>query len=73
MALPEVVTANLPSKRMPAWAMAAGVAALLFGVVGYAKTEGYWRTDVPHYVYLRLVPHANEASHPMPGDPVLNQ
>ena len=73
IALPDVVTAKLPSKRMPAWAMAAGVAALLFGVVGYAKTEGYWRTDVPHYVYQQLVPHAKEASHPMPGDPALNQ
>ena len=73
MALPEVITSKLPSNRMPAWAMAMGVAALLFGVVGYAKTEGHWRTDVPHYVYQQLVPHANEASHPMPGDPELNQ
>lgn len=59
--------------QMPAWAMAAGVAALFFGIVGYAKTADYWKTDLPRSVYMQLVPHADEASHPMPGDPALNQ
>lgn len=49
--------------------MAAGIAALFFGIVGYAKTAGYWQTNVPTQVYEQLVPHADEASHPMPGDP----
>jgi polyferredoxin len=57
--------------RISPWAMAAGMAALFFGIVGFAKTEGYWSTSVPDYVYRQLVPHANEAAHPMPGDPAL--
>jgi len=58
---------------MPAWAMAAGIALLFFGVVGFAKSAGYWNTDLPRSIYLQLVPRADQASHPMPGDPALNQ
>ena len=58
---------------MPAWAFAAGLALLFFGVVGYAMTSGHWRSEVPQAVYRQLVPHANEASHPMPGDAALQQ
>jgi len=72
MALPEV--RRIPNRgQIPAWAMAAGIAAVFFGIVGFAKTAGYWTTNVPRVVYLQLVPHADEASHPMPGDPGLNQ
>jgi polyferredoxin len=72
MALPRMV-ADRTAKRMPTWAFAAGVAALFFGIVGFAKTEGYWKSDIPQAVYKQLVPHANEASHPMPGDPGLQE
>ncbi len=58
---------------MPAWAMAAGIAVLFFGIVGFAKFAGYWDTDVPRSIYLELVPHADEAAHPMPGDPALDR
>jgi polyferredoxin len=65
-------TKNLPNRgRMPAWAMAAGIAFLFFGIVGFAKTAGYWNTNVSEAVYQKLVPHAQQASHPMPGDPAL--
>lgn len=60
-------------KALPVWAMAAGIAALFVGVVGFAKTAGYWETSMPRSVYVELVPHADEASHPMPGDPALTQ
>ena len=50
--------------RLPAWAMAAGIAVLFFGIVGYAKTAGYWNGDVPDYIYRQLVPQANDVSHP---------
>ena len=59
--------------RMPAWAFAAGVAVLFFGIVGYAMTSGHWKSEIPEAVYGQLVPHANEASHPMPGDPALQE
>jgi len=74
MGLPELVALRVPStKRMPTWAFAAGVAALFLGIVGFAKTEGYWKSNIPEAVYRQIVPHANEASHPMPGDPALTE
>jgi len=57
---------------MPAWAFAAGVAVVFFGLVGFAKVGGYWNSDIPRAVYQQIVPHANEASHPMP-DPALQE
>lgn len=51
--------------RLPAWAMTAGIAALFLGIVGYAKTAGYWNGHVPDVVYHELVPQANEIDHPM--------
>jgi len=50
--------------RIPAWAMAAAIALLFVGIVGFAKTAGYWNGDVPDYVYRQLVPRANEILHP---------
>ncbi len=52
--------------RVPVWAMAAGIAAIFFGVVGFAKSTGHWDSHVPRAVYQQLVPHADEANHPMP-------
>jgi len=49
---------------MPTWALAAGIAVLFIGIVGFAKTAGYWNGDVPDYVYRQLVPQANEVTHP---------
>jgi len=49
--------------RIPAWAMAAAIAALFVGIIGFAKTAGYWNGDVPDYVYRQLVPQANDISH----------
>jgi polyferredoxin len=55
----------LPKKRrVPAWAMAAVMAVLFLGVVGYAQHAGYWRTDLPSRVLFDLVPRAQEFTHP---------
>ncbi len=72
-ALPGFTRAKIPARaarggRLPLWAMAAGIAAIFFGVVGLAKTAGYWDSHVPRAIYEQLVPHADEAQHPMPGD-----
>ncbi len=72
IALPQIGESSR-NRRMPAWAMAAGIAAMFLGIVGFAKTAGHWKTDLPRSVYLELVPRADEAPHPMPGDPALNQ
>jgi polyferredoxin len=50
--------------RLPAWALAAAIAILFFGIVGYAKTTGHWNGDVPDSVYRQLVPQANQTEHP---------
>jgi polyferredoxin len=52
---------------IPAWSMAAGIAIIFFGLIGYAKLAGHWDTDLPKQVYLQLVPAASEQQHPMPG------
>ncbi|MGA3212485.1 MAG: 4Fe-4S binding protein [Terriglobales bacterium] len=51
-------------RPIPAWTMAAGIAVLLIGFVGYAKFAGHWNTDLPQQVYLQLVPDANLQHHP---------
>jgi hypothetical protein len=53
---------------MPTWAMAAGIAVLFFGIAGFAKSTGHWNSDVRASVYQALVPHADQARHPMPGE-----
>jgi polyferredoxin len=73
LALPQIPrpfrqASNHP-RRIPSWAMAVGVAVLFFGIVGYAKAAGLWDSHIPAAVYRQLVPHANAARHPMPGDP----
>jgi len=74
MGLPQIMPSrSLQSGRVPTWAFAAGVAAVFFGLIGFAKVEGYWNSDIPRAVYQQLVPHANEASHPMPGDSALRE
>jgi polyferredoxin len=59
-----VATSNRKQHRIPAWAMAAAIAILFFGIIGFAKTAGYWNGDIPEHVYRQLVPQANEVSHP---------
>jgi polyferredoxin len=51
-------------KRVPAWAVAMGVAVLFVGICGYARWTGHWRTDLPERTYMELIPHANEFTHP---------
>jgi polyferredoxin len=70
LALPKL--SQLP-RRVSYWAMAAGVAVLFFGIVGFAKTSGLWNSRIPAAVYRQLVPHANTARHPMPGDPDISR
>jgi polyferredoxin len=45
--------------------VAAILAVIFVGVVLYARVAGHWQTVVPQDVYMQLVPHANEVSHPM--------
>jgi len=67
MSLPNIRASKPKLATIPAWAMAAGIAVLFLGVSGFAKATGHWESPVPTSVYERLVPHADQAAHPMPG------
>lgn len=50
---------------VPAWQLAAGIAVIFFGLVGYAKLSDHWQAHLPQEVFLKLVPAANEQQHPI--------
>jgi len=68
LSLPKIPGLLPQPPKLPVWAMAAGIAALFFGIVGFAKTAGHWDSHVPSAIYQQLVPHADEARHPMPRE-----
>lgn len=49
---------------IPVWSMAAGIAIIFLGLVGYAKYNNHWNTELPKQVYLQLVPAAGQQQHP---------
>ncbi len=51
-------------RRIPAWALAAGVAAVFFGIVGSAKLAGVWDSHIPDAVYSHILPMINRLRHP---------
>lgn len=55
-------------RRVSPWTVAAGIAVLFFGTVAFAKATGKWDTILSRHIYMELVPHADEASHPIPGE-----
>ena len=67
MSLPKMIAEKPRQAAIPASAMAAGVAVMFLGVVGFAKATGHWNSPIPASVYERLVPNADQAAHPMPG------
>jgi polyferredoxin len=67
MSLPRILSPSKRKNRVPGWVLAVAVAALFLGVVGFAKTTGHWRSNIPAPVYQQLVPHAEAARHPMPS------
>jgi polyferredoxin len=73
LSLPPILGKKTPGlapqpHKIPVWAIAAGIAALFFGIVGLAKTTGHWDSRVSAAIYQQLVPQADQARHPMPGE-----
>ena len=68
LTLPQISGLVPQAPKIPVWAMAASVAALFLGIVGFAKTTGHWDSHVPAAIYQQLVPHADQARHPMPAE-----
>ena len=50
--------------RLPAWMMAAGLAALFLCVIAFSKLNGTWSSDIPDWVYQHLLPQLDQLSHP---------
>jgi len=50
--------------RVPAWAIALGIAVIFFGIMGLARYTGHWRTNLPGELYMYLIPRAQQFSHP---------
>lgn len=55
-------------RAIPAWQVAAGIAVIFCGLVGYAKLSGHWQTRLPQEIFFKLVPAADEQQHPMIGE-----
>jgi polyferredoxin len=66
MSLPQILESKRKRHGLPAWAMAAGIALIFLGLVGFAKVAGHWNSPVPNSVYQQLIPHADTVQHPMP-------
>jgi ferredoxin len=49
---------------VPPWALAAAIAIVFLGIVGYAQWAGYWYTTLPDALYFDLIPRAGEFAHP---------
>ena len=55
---------SLPSRRkLPSWAMAAGIAGVFLGTVAYAKWAGTWKSPISESRYQELIPRAEEFHH----------
>ena len=50
--------------RLPAWAVAAGIAAVFLGLTAFARVTGHWHTDVDPRVYSTMIPRAADLDHP---------
>lgn len=51
-------------RPLPAWALAAGIAAAFLGLTGLARLTGHWHTEVDPRLYYELIPRAAEFGHP---------
>jgi polyferredoxin len=67
LSLPVFPSSTRQHRAMPAWAIAAGIALLFFGVAGFAKVTGHWQSPISNAAYQQLIPNADQAAHPMTG------
>jgi polyferredoxin len=52
------------ARKLEPWTVAAVIALIFFGIVGYAKVTSNWKHDAAPHVYMELVPNADQESHP---------
>lgn len=64
--LPPMLKSRKLTRAIPAWALGLGIVVLFVGMLVFAKSMGYWKSDLPNSVYQQLIPRAQEIGHPMP-------
>jgi polyferredoxin len=52
------------SRAISAWAVAAAIAVIFLGTVGYAELTGHWHSSIPDASYRELIPAADVLAHP---------
>ena len=52
------------SRSIPTWAVAATIAAIFLGIVGYAQLTGRWHSKISDATYRELIPAADAFAHP---------
>jgi len=56
---------ELPRRRhLPPWAMAAAIAVMFLGTVGYAKWSGGWDSSITQDTYRQILPMIHDLRHP---------
>ena len=50
--------------RLPAWAVAAGIAVVFLGLTAFARLTGHWHTEIDPRVYSEIIPRVSELDHP---------
>ncbi len=51
-------------RRLAPWALAAGLAVIFLGIIGYAKWNRTWASDIPDSTYEELIPQLDSLTHP---------
>jgi len=51
-------------RRVPTWALAAGIATIFLGLIEVARLTGHWHTAVDPRVYYEIIPQAASFTHP---------
>jgi polyferredoxin len=60
---PDSTAARWKGRILQPRAVTAALAILFFSLVGLAQITDHWQTHLPHSVYMRLVPNANNFDH----------
>ncbi len=52
------------NRRISPWVMAAGIGIILTVIIGFARWEGAWKSNIPDSTYERLIPQLDQLTHP---------
>ena len=59
----KTVAARWRHRALKPKVVAALLALVFFGLIGAARATGHWQTNIPHEIYMQLVPDADNFDH----------